>query len=485
MWAMPAMQRLQRGGAFFVHYQQCAHGGQRDKWSSWLCSLPSLATLGLVCDGKHDHLPWGVSRASTSSSSSPSWRFATADEAEYPRVLCERTAALLRARAVALGMVPPPLSLANTQALDYDGRRLLGRAEVGLTPRGQRVPPVVPEYKALRSLTLTAPQLAHLGLPGTNTASDLPDVPAGSRILGRQAVKGVQGSADGHDDAAERVMFGIQWSPQEFIDQAKLAVHPADRPVLLHDELADVLHELLTKGPAEVARRRVHAMRRIAAREQELQVDEARLHASLHPAVARILKGKRLLLFKRLLGEEGYADTHLFEDLTSGFALTGMGRKSNVFVPQLRPMLITEQELMQSSKWSVRAALAKIRPSSVPAMDLMIWREVEEELGKGWLEGPYEQDQLASLVGSLFVVSTRFGLQQTADKCRAIDDYSASCVNSAYGTLELAPMGGVDELAGLARAVMDGLGDSDEVVIQSASGATLRGTRHGYFRDPA
>ena len=115
--------------------------------------------------------------------------------------------------------------------------------------------------------------------------------------------------------------------------------------------------------------------------------------------------------------------------------------------------------------------------------DRKLWLEAQDELASGWLEGTYEQDQLERLVGRLYVVSARFGIQQFADRCRAIDDYSASCVNAAYGTRELAPMGGVDELAGLARACMDGLGDSEVVVIRNVSGMTFTGTRHGSLRD--
>ena len=45
----------------------------------------SFASLGIACDGNHDHLPWGASRRG---------RFHTADEAEFPDLLCPRMAAL-------------------------------------------------------------------------------------------------------------------------------------------------------------------------------------------------------------------------------------------------------------------------------------------------------------------------------------------------------------------------------------------------------
>ena len=138
-------------------------------------------------------------------------------------------------------MVAPPLSLDESQAMDYDSLRLLGRAEVGLMPRGQRVPPVVPEYAALKRLLLEPPQLAGLGPAGTNTTAALPGVPTGSRILGRQVKIGVEGSTELLTGSSEQVLFGIQWTPQEFVDRAKLAVHPADQPVILQDELADVV----------------------------------------------------------------------------------------------------------------------------------------------------------------------------------------------------------------------------------------------------
>ena len=40
-----------------VSFQHCMVGGNRDKWSTWLCSDPAFSALSLVCDGNHTHLP--------------------------------------------------------------------------------------------------------------------------------------------------------------------------------------------------------------------------------------------------------------------------------------------------------------------------------------------------------------------------------------------------------------------------------------------
>jgi hypothetical protein len=73
------------GPATKVSFQACAHGGRRDKWTSFVCSLPGLESLAARCPGEsesHKHAPWGCHFRTGR------WRFSTAEEAEYPLALC-------------------------------------------------------------------------------------------------------------------------------------------------------------------------------------------------------------------------------------------------------------------------------------------------------------------------------------------------------------------------------------------------------------
>ena len=66
------------------------HGGSRDKWQRLLTNLPTLKSLEARCDGGHSHLPWGAQMAGSNFLG-----FATAEEAEYPQVFCEKVAKAL------------------------------------------------------------------------------------------------------------------------------------------------------------------------------------------------------------------------------------------------------------------------------------------------------------------------------------------------------------------------------------------------------
>ena len=84
-WFIPSVESLLElpcvGDILFHH---CMHGGRRNKQTR-LRSSPSaaFAVLAVECDKSHEHLPWGVSSLG---------KFFTADEAEFPDLLCSRLA---------------------------------------------------------------------------------------------------------------------------------------------------------------------------------------------------------------------------------------------------------------------------------------------------------------------------------------------------------------------------------------------------------
>ena len=68
-------------------------GGTRDKRTSFLSSL-DMSDICLDCDGGHDHAAWGIQEDGT---------FATAQEAEYPSLLCQTISKIVSRYAVSLG----------------------------------------------------------------------------------------------------------------------------------------------------------------------------------------------------------------------------------------------------------------------------------------------------------------------------------------------------------------------------------------------
>jgi hypothetical protein len=68
----------------------------------------------------------------------------------------------------------------------------------------------------------------------------------------------------------------------------------------LHDPLFWVIYQLVTPGPEAVSKSRLGKLNKVVS---DHEPDEKKLRGSLHPDVAGILSGKRLLLFKRMLEE--------------------------------------------------------------------------------------------------------------------------------------------------------------------------------------
>ena len=68
-----------------VNFDSCMWGAKRQKKTSLLTNMPPVSNMSIRCDGKHEHLPWGVRWKE-------GWSFATADECEYPPELCNAMA---------------------------------------------------------------------------------------------------------------------------------------------------------------------------------------------------------------------------------------------------------------------------------------------------------------------------------------------------------------------------------------------------------
>lgn len=67
---------------YLVDFDMCMHGGKRKKATRLVTNRAQFKALGRKCDGKHEHLAWGITDG----------RFDTAAEAVYPRPFCKRLA---------------------------------------------------------------------------------------------------------------------------------------------------------------------------------------------------------------------------------------------------------------------------------------------------------------------------------------------------------------------------------------------------------
>ena len=479
MWAMPGFSRLIKDGKCrFVNFDSCMHGGRRKKASSWLTSndFVEMDALAVQCDNSHaePHLPWTVA------SQDGQWQFSTADEAAYPRLLCQRVAAQVAAMATRKGHRPP----AETLDEDMDHATLLQRVATGKQPRGRKLPPLVAEFARTEVVESNNCELQkHLDSTG-KLASRFFQVPKGSKLLSQTRIKRESKESSAPVNSSESqvsYVFGVYRTPEEFLEFAKALHHPRTQAQGLDDDIIMTVFHLLTNGPEATEARRSASMEYWSDRANVLQLREDALHEAMNPKVKQVLKEKRLLLLQEMIKESGHTDTTIAMDIARGHRLTGLVEDSNAFPSKVRLPSITEKALAQSAKWTRRAIIGSVKSSGSKDVDDKLYSATMDEVAERWLDGPRSESEITTEVGPLWNVSRRFPVSQ-GDKVRAIDDYSESFVNSAFGSLERISLGGIDEIAAIAKLFMDSLGrcsgDSRLIEVKLSSGQFLRGELH-------
>ena len=163
------------------------------------------------------------------------------------------------------------------------------------------------------------------------------------------------------------------------------------------------------------------------------------------PEMRKVMKCKRLALFRRMLQDEKHPDSAIVDDMCRGFDLVGDAPTSSGILPgKFSPAATHVDVLCSEASRSRQAVLATTRSSGDGDMDLKLWQKTLEERDKGWLVGPCDLSKLEVNA----VISKRFPLQQ-GPKLRPIDDYSMSSINSTVGTHEQATTDNVDVIAAM------------------------------------
>ena len=345
LWHIPAVYRLY-AGSWQLHYQACMHGGGRDKWSTWISNVPELMQLALACSKDHSHLSWGASI----SEQGPA--FATAEEAAYPDLLCNRVAVILTAK------------WALTKGGEIDTPRPNHLIAAQTEQQRKQMQSLVPEYAAVKTLVISADLFTTAPMSGKTLTQDWHGVLANSTLL-RQSMKMGQ---DGTQSLLE-LAFGLPWTQEAFVKEALKCKHPADRLDALDEGLAQAICSLLTKDPVEIAKLRASRIKKWAARRDELRMEEERFHESMPPQVKKVLEGKSLLVMAEMLEELDYPDKDLINEIRQGFRITGMARPSNVFEKHIRRPTLEVEELRRTCRVLRHGTIARVRPSSSPGMD--------------------------------------------------------------------------------------------------------------------
>ena len=458
LWETPWFASLAAQGLLHeVTFQECMWGGRKDQWYSWCASDPSFDVLHAVCDQQHEH--------------QPQWR--AQGKPPYPPALCDKVANLVYQAALQAGAqaVSPEPSAKRTKTQPHT------MAAAGRQPRGERLPPIISEFKyittSLTDLQLDPKPDKKLSIEQCRQLQ----VPHPSKLL--QFTVGKE--EGGGKQKRNQLEIGVWRTPEEFMHEASKLQHPFDDDSSVDDSTKLNIYQLFTEGVGARARKAEVILGYYEKRARELQEDEDFLHEQLDEVRKKIVEGKRFLLFHEMCQDAGLQGEELHHLQLQGVQLTGVDQPTELFKPVESRPAITKMQLMKSSKWSRKVVLRSTTKSVQDAeVRQAVWEVTQDELAKGWLQGPFSEAEVRRMLGPLFVVSKRFGLVQT-DKVRQIDNLSESLVNSAFAASYKLDLDGIDGISVLARCFAESVTSDGFVQIRLSDGSVRRGKLHSSF----
>ena len=513
-WALPTIiEVLGLEGVEDTEYQGCAQGHDRPKWSRWRHNIPALRELQATCPGEsqdHKHRPWGyVTSGRGMKRKRGAW--ATAHEAEYPALLCDRAAA-----AVAATLLPEGkgevVEIARKKVDEDIVEKRARLTALGQQQKGDRQ--LVPEFKDTVSMVLVSPYEMEFALKWKH-ALEFPVV-LGGRTLPKDTRKVKcrrrtceEGETGAPGECVELVV-GFPWSPVEFVNLAKQSRHPYTVEATVPDDIARAVFAILTMGKEEVESLRKETIADVRCRKAKLQAAEAALKERMDPAVAHVLRDKPLLLLREELRLVGWADETLFSDLVGGMPVLGEMPVTGVFPPRRSEPVLSVDELMLTAS-SAQAAAMLPRETDMKEAELT-WQATMAEAHEdvGWLVGPMASDEVARRVGPIWLPVRRFPVLQPtknptevlpdrlelvqswletnateewaraprAKKRRLVDDASEFGQNSTVGGSEKVSLEGVDLLMAVAKFWVGCVREDRWVRIVLSTGEVLAGPLH-------
>ena len=426
-------------------FHNCMMGGERQKQTTWWCNDQFFSSFNLPCSGDHPHKPW------TPTLTADGVHYPTKDEAEYPKLLCQRVAALLIADLQAQGIEQPQTI---TQQIAQRRTTAINSVAMGLLPRGQKLKPLVSELGHYVQFAVR---------PDMDASRILPQLTKGARITDRKLLTGgdkrvsdltgeslkyLEGFHVSNETKVELVTFGIPREPWDFVKKAAQVGHPRFLPYAGSEQLDDLLRTNLNHHACGLDDLRLAFFKKWVKRAKELERNERNLRLNLGEHVRHVLQGKRLLVFKEMLEDLQFPDKNLFSDIISGFRLSGWMRDSQVFMSLPRPPKLTLEALLKSSLGLQKAVLKRVREPEDAELHLAAWEETQAECERKWIW----EDTTGDLHNK--IIAHRFGLRQN-EKVRVIDNFKQCGLNDACGLPEKFTLHGVDFIAAsLIRALV-------------------------------
>lgn len=464
----------------FSVFHTCQYSGLRLKRTMLAFNAVEFKMINRLCPGvskTHRHAKWGIDAKTN--------KFATVSETAYPFVLAKRIASQFVVALHRLGIKTAPEILSEVSDTDSALLPTL-RAEAGLQSKTSKLPPLIPTFAARIALTGFSSQLPAHDLHSklhhdTTIASRFAStrLPKGSKLLdvippllpAVSCYGGVVASSPKMDQAEkdhftkqltnetfdetppgelQTQVWGVPWTEQQFVEQMVQFGHPCTMDTHLPAVLKDTIEKYYGMSESDRIQHRTKRIGFWIKRLKDLRADEQQLKESLEPDVAKVLKGKNLLVWKEMLQATGYHDPSVFDEMALGTDLVGDVAPTGLWPKKFQPASITVSELEDVAvreRQSIESGL--FRCAFEDELEHEVWKQTLEEVSCGQLEGPINISELPPN----YTLSRRFAIHQGV-KTRCIDDFSMSSVNRCVQTTESPKPHTADTLAALCTSLM-------------------------------
>jgi hypothetical protein len=135
-----------------------------------------------------------------------------------------------------------------------------------------------------------------------------------------------------------------------------------------------------------------------------------------------LVHDKQFLLLENLAKSIGWSDKTLHDELRKGFKLVGEGTPSNVFKTEVRQCNNGRKWFDGSSQVHQTHDTGKVKDAERPEYCQELNEITRADAGvRGWLEGPFNENNVNVMFGSNWVPVERFAVRQK-DKLRPIDN---------------------------------------------------------------
>ena len=318
--------------------------------------------------------------------------FPTSFEAEYPMELCRAMVSCFEIWLVQSGAKFPPQLLTNDTKMSARQLRQFGK---------KQLPPLLSEYWLVADHDIAAlfPKAKPLSVcsPDLKTGDDsvvqraqLNNSFAATLEDQYASLPGTVLRSCGKNDDPGKKWDGVHRTHLQAFQAALHLKHPMDMQAPIPDILIRAIFNVLTLGAAAMLEMRASQCRRNLGMIRSNE-EESKLHEGMQRDVQLALRGKRILVWRRLLQETGYPDLAIVDEVVEGLKLVGSSTKSDAFPSGLYPAQQTVEQLSQQSIWSRQSTIGKCRASHDAEADRELWAQSLQEAESGWFSGLYFQ----------------------------------------------------------------------------------------------